>query len=179
MRKIVQVIALVLFLSLPAMAQKAPTWDVYGGYSYMRADFGGVDQPLQGWDFAVGQNVNSWFGGVLDFTGHYAHPGGVNVNVHTFAAGPRFSYRKVKNVVPFAQVLLGGVRGSRGYLGATGLSQTKIDFGFSAGGGLDLKFNKHVAVRIIQADYLVTPFLGLRQDNLRASAGLVFYLGGK
>jgi len=176
MRKIVQAIALLLFLSLPAMAQNTPAWNLYGGYSYLRADFGGVDQPLQGWDLSVGQDVNRWFGGVLDFTGHYAHPGGVNVNVHTFAAGPRFSYHKVKNVVPFAQVLVGAVRGSRGYLG---LSQTKIDVGFSAGGGLDLKFNKHVSIRIIQADYLVTPFFGLRQDNLRASAGLVFYLGSK
>jgi len=177
MRKIVQVIALVLFLSLPAMAQKASPWDIYGGYSYLRADVGGVDQPLRGWDFAIGQNVNRWFGGVLDFTGDYAPRGGVNTNLHTFAIGPRFSYRKVKNLVPFAQVLLGAVRGSKGYLGPPGLSQTKIDFGFSAGGGLDLKFNQHVALRIIQADYLVTPFFGARQDNLRASAGLVFYLG--
>lgn len=175
MRKIVQVIALALFFSLPAMAQKG-TWDIYGGYSYMRADFGGADQSLQGWDFSVAENVNSWLGGVVNFTGHYGQPKGVNVDVHTFAAGPRFSYTKAKSIVPFAQVLVGAVRGSRGYLG---LSQTKIDFGFAAGGGLDLKISPHVGVRVIQADYLVTPYFGLRQDNLRASAGLVFYLGGK
>jgi len=30
-----------------------------------------------------------------------------------------------------------------------------------------------------QADYLMTRFLGLRQDNLQFSAGVVFYLGHK
>jgi len=176
MLKVIRVIALVFLFSLPAMAQDVPAWEFYGGYSYMRADLGGVDQGLHGWDFDVAQNLNRWFGGVMNFTGHYAHPGGANVNVHSFAYGPRFTYRKSERLVPFGQVLLGAVRGSVGYLG---LSQAKFDFGFAAGGGLDYKVNDRVAIRVIQADYLATPFFKLRQDNVRASAGLVFYLGKK
>jgi len=176
MRKVLQVIAFLLFVSLPAMAQNVPAWDIYGGYSYMRADFSGANQALNGWDFAVGENLNSWFGGVLNFTGHYAHPGGTNVNVYSYAYGPRFTFRKIKYLVPFTQVLVGAVRGSAGYLG---LSQPKTDFGFAAGGGLDIRLGKYVGVRLIQADYLSTPFFHLRQDNFRASAGLVFYLGSK
>ena len=176
MRKATGLIALIFFMALPAMSADVPEAEVFGGFAYQRADIRDANLSLKGWNFSVSQNVNNWFGGVADFTGHYAQPLGINVHVHSFMYGPRFAFRKVPNVTPFGHVLLGAVRGSKGYLG---LSDSKVEFGAAFGGGIDVKVHRVAAIRLIQADYMITPFLGLRQDNLRFSAGFVFYLGEK
>jgi hypothetical protein len=176
MRKFLGLIVLLLLSSAPMMAQDTPWAEVFGGYSYWRADVSHADQAYNGWNVSVSQNLNSWFGGVLDVSGHYAQPAGFNANVHSFMYGPLFTYRKSSTVTPFAHVMLGAVRGSVAYLG---LSETKVDFGAAFGGGVDLKFNRHAAIRLVQADYILTPFFNVRQSNLRLSAGLVFYLGHK
>ncbi len=46
---------------------------------------------------------------------------------------------------------------------------------------MDANFNKHIGVRIFQAEYLMTKFTDggdNKQNNLRASAGLVLHFGG-
>ncbi len=176
MRKAMWLVALVPFLTLPAMAQELPLVEVFGGYSYQRADINRTDLALNGWTTSVSQNVNNWFGGVLSVSGYYAHPSGTRVNVHSFMYGPLFTYRRTKTFTPFAQFQLGVVRGSKGFLG---ISQSDTDFGIAAGGGLDVRVNDMVAIRVFQVDYLSTPFLGLREDNLRLSAGIVLRLGKK
>lgn len=178
MRKAMWLVALVPLFPLPAIGQEQelPLVEVFGGYSYERADITRVDRNLNGWNAEISQNLNNWFGGVASFTGFYAKPGGIRVNVHSFMYGPLFTYRKSKAFTPFAHALFGAVRASRGFLG---ISQADTDFGFAAGGGLDVRIKDSLAIRVIQADYLVTPFLGLRQDNFRLSAGIVLRLGKK
>jgi hypothetical protein len=46
------------------------------------------------------------------------------------------------------------------------------------GGGVDIKVSPRVAVRL-NADYMFSHFLGLRQDNLVFGGGLVFRFGHK
>lgn len=183
MRKFTWIFALSLFLAMPASGQDTPQVEVFGGGGVARADIGGADLNLYGWNGAVTENVNKWFGGTADFSGFYAHqtqvgpglvPVDVNVSAHTFMFGPHFAYRKAGAFTPFAHVLLGGVRASQGYVG---ISQDATKFAAAFGGGIDIRVHKHVAVRIFQADYMVTPFLGLRQDNVRLSAGIVFRFG--
>ena len=65
---------------------------------------------------------------------------------------------------------------SRGYIG---ISQPAWDFAAAFGGALDVKVHDKIAVRVIQAEYVVTPYLGLRQDNMRLSAGIVLQLWPK
>ena len=173
MRKLAGLVGLLILVSVPAQAQDYPKWELYTGYSYLRADFNRTDQALRGWNFTLTQNVKPWLGGMGEFTGDYASPGGIQQNVHTLMYGPVFSFRR-GSFNPTAHAILGTVRGSQGYLG---LSQTKWEFGAAFGGAVDVKFHRLVGIRIIQADYMVTPFRGVRQDNLRASAGIVFYLG--
>ena len=62
------------------------------------------------------------------------------------------------------------IRASRGYLGA---SQPATRFTAVFGGGVDLKIREHVALRIVQADYQVTPFFNQAQANYRISVGVV------
>ena len=181
MRRFLWLIPLVLFLSVPATAQVAmpsdtPQIEVFGGYSYALADFSNDNLKLNGWNFSLTENVNNWFGGTADFSGHYAQPSNTNVNAHMFLFGPTFALRRSDSVTPFSHVLLGGIHASRGYVA---VSEPVTRFAAAFGGGVDIKIHEHVAIRVFQADYFLTPFFGLRQDNLRLSGGIVFRFGEK
>jgi len=45
------------------------------------------------------------------------------------------------------------------------------------GGGADYEMTNHVAIRLIQAEYLYTKFGGTHQNNARISAGVVYRWG--
>ena len=79
-------------------------------------------------------------------------------------------------MTPFGHVLLGAVRGSGGFVG---ISQSATKFGIAPGGGVDVKLSDMVSIRLVEADYLMTRFLGVRQDNIRVSAGIVLTFGKK
>jgi hypothetical protein len=52
----------------------------------------------------------------------------------------------------------------------------------TAGGGIDFKVSKHVSVRPVQAEYLMTRLpngLNNRENNLRIGAGITLRLGEK
>jgi hypothetical protein len=57
-------------------------------------------------------------------------------------------------------------------------------FALTAGGGLDIKLSHHFAIRVVQAEYLMTRFDNVatgksaEQNNIRLSGGLVFRWGG-
>ena len=182
MRKFMWVIAVLAVVAMPAHAQNTPQVELMGGYSYLRADAGGDDLSMHGWQASFTENLNSWFGGKAEFSGFYANvtppsgPPEINVNAHTFLFGPQFTARKSSSFTTFAHVLVGAIRGSQGYLG---ISQPKTDFAAAFGGGVDIKVHKRFALRIIQADYLVTPYLNQTQNNIRLSAGVVLRLGEK
>lgn len=181
MRRFLWLIPMVLLLSVPLRAQEAapakvPQVEIFGGYAYALADFGNEDVNLNGWNFSLTENVNSWLGGTADFSGHYGQPSGVNVNAHLFLFGPTFTLRKSRSIAPFSHILLGGIRADRGFIG---VSESVTKFAAAFGGGLDLRVHEKVAIRLFQADYFVTPFFGQRQDNLRVSGGIVFRLGKK
>jgi hypothetical protein len=72
-------------------------------------------------------------------------------------------------------VQLGAIHASQGYLG---ISQAAFRLAVVPGGGVDVKINQRVAIRL-QGDYVLTDFLALRQDNIQGSASLVFRFGNK
>jgi opacity protein-like surface antigen len=47
------------------------------------------------------------------------------------------------------------------------------------GGGADYKLTEHVALRLIQVEYLYTHFIGTRQNNARIESGIVYRWGGR
>jgi opacity protein-like surface antigen len=175
-------VGLLVVVALPARAQNTPQLEVMGGYSYLRSDLSGADLGMHGWQGSVTENLNSWFGGTAEFSGYYATttpplgPPDININAHTFLFGPQISYRKNPNFTPFVHVLLGGIHASQGYIG---ISQPKTDFAAEFGGGVDFKIHKNLAIRVIQADYLATPYLNQWQQNVRFSAGIVLRFGEK
>jgi len=198
MHKVLLGAVLLVLVPVVASAQaNYPKAEIFGGYSYFRANPSEFDDlyewsNLNGWNASFAGNLNKWFGVEGDFAGYYGSPSVLgynipllNINYLTFMGGPKLTYRSGA-VAPFAHFLLGAARGSfGGGIGSFNLTLTdETALAAAVGGGIDINLGKHLAVRAVQADYLMTrfspitefPFSGLseRQNNLRLSAGIVY-----
>jgi len=187
MKKFLFMLVVMLLLPLATMAQDTPKAEVFGGYSYFRADgLGAPDENLNGWNGAATVNLNKWIGATADFSGHYGGPtmGGVKFhdNVHNFLFGPTFSYRQSGSLVPFAHVLIGASRFSQEGIGSD------TGFAMAVGGGVDWKLRSNISLRVIQADYVLARIADVpgvpgsptdNANNVRISTGIVFNFGKK
>jgi len=175
MKQLFWIIPAILLFSFTARAQETPAWEISGGYTYLKADLGGSNFSLNGASASATQNLNSWFGGRVEVSGYHGKESGATVSAQTVTYGPVFSYRRFKTINPYAHVQLGAIHASTGYLG---ISQSAIKFAMVGGGGVDVQINKMASVRL-QADYMMSRFLGLNQNNLQGTVGLVFRFGKK
>lgn len=186
MRKLLISAALLLLAwPLNAPAQDAPKAEIFGGYSYLRADDSfddGLD--LHGWNASAAINFTKYAGIVADFSGHYGDVrlsptlGKADISAHLFLVGPRFSYRKHERLTPFGHVLLGAARSHVTFFDPTGKVKFRDSaFAMAVGGGLDVKLHDRLAARLFQADYVLTRFGDDSQHNFRLSTGLVLRLG--
>jgi opacity protein-like surface antigen len=182
MKRVLWLIPAVLLFSIGARAQEAPAaWEFSGGYSYLDANLNGSHFHLNGGGGTLTENLNSWFGGRTEFNAYQGNEAittsGVrtvySVNAQQITYGPVFSYRHFSRITPFGHVQLGVVRGSINYLG---ISQSAFKFAVAPGAGVDIALNPRTAIRL-NGEYLLTRFLGLTQENVSASVGLVFRFG--
>ena len=214
MRKLV-IIAFVfgswIFLPAAATAQEIGDWELFGGFSYLRAQTSPELDPFgvghingYGWQASVSEYPYHWFGATADFSGFYAQPSitipanyfgpanpptdtsisnAVNSSAFTMMFGPSFAYRHNPGVKPFAHVLLGGVNGrssltSKGeMLIGSAASTSEWVFGYAFGGGVDFGISKNLVAIRVQADWIRSHSRDGgddRQNNVRASVGLVF-----
>jgi opacity protein-like surface antigen len=179
MKRVTLVAVCLLFISAIAVAaDDAPKAEVFGGYSYLRCDMGGSDVScnLNGWNTSVAFNAPKYFGIVADFGGTYGTvEDTVDMKVHSFLFGPKFSVRKEK-YTPFAQALF-GVANSKTKVSGVSLG-SENGFAMTLGGGLDFNVGKKMAVRVAP-EYLMTRSEGESFNNFRLSAGIVFKLGNR
>jgi len=113
-----------------------------------------------------------------------AHAGSVgsseeSLTLSTFTAGVRYlppvhDWR----IQPFGQVLVGLVHSAGTVVEGSnpGAANAGAAFASNIGGGLDLKANRRFAIRLIEADYLLTTIdnsTNNHQNDLRISAGVV------
>ena len=144
-----------------AMAQEeSPKVELFGGYQFTHLD---PSLNTNGWNAAVTGNVNRWVGVTADFSGSYKDGG----HMYTYMFGPTFSVR-TKRVTPFVHALFGGaaIGDGGGYGGA---------FSMGLGGGMDVNAGNHLALRLLQADWLLLHAGGdTAKQNVRLSTGLVF-----
>jgi len=158
MKKFV-VLFIAVLLSTPLMAQDAPKAEVFGGYQYLHfgssSDLGtSSGQGFNGWNAAGQFNFTKFAGVEGDFSGTYATISGVKTHVYTYTGGPVvFAY--VGKIKPFVHVLFGGVRltGTE-----SGVSLTFSGYTAMAGGGVDVKVNKVLGVRLAQFDWVYYHF---------------------
>jgi opacity protein-like surface antigen len=192
-------ISLVLFLISvgfgavpPAVAQdagdenKTPQAEVYAGYYYVRFNVSVNGNPFpvpagfsaNGGGGQLEYNVTPWLGVVGDFGGYHvsAQPG---VGAFSYLFGPRINFRRQRQkAMLFVHALFGGLY-ANGPIGRVGNGTA---FAMTVGGGVDYKVSPRIAIRLAQAEYLMTRYndgLSNRQDNFRFGAGVVFRFGQK
>ena len=214
MTKMFFCLALALIVCTAAIAQDHPKAEVFLGYNYLRMN-SATNVPAFSANGGSGQfvlNFGKWFGFVSDLGAvHNGNVGGYHLDttLTNFLFGPRIPVRVSQRVTPYFQTLFGGVYGSTSagidvsppqvtnpivppvapttsgnavHLRA-GASQTA--FAMTAGGGLDIKINRHVSFRPVQLEYMLTRLQNLRsandnnQNNLRYATGLNFTFGGE
>jgi outer membrane protein OmpA-like peptidoglycan-associated protein len=156
---------------------------------------------LNGGSTSLAFNLNRYLGIVGDF-GAYTNSeirftdaytstisvNNANVGVFSFLFGPRISFRGHGRVTPFVQALFGGVHANQVTMTDCTFSCTLLPsettFAMAAGGGLDINVRRHLAIRIVQAEYLMTRFTDFvtgdvgMQNDMRLSSGIVFRFGG-
>jgi opacity protein-like surface antigen len=183
LKLVVSLLAVFSFFAVTASAQEnAPKFDIFAGYSYLQANPGvsGVDSfHLHGGSASVAYNYNTWLSAVADFGGYNngnVLGTGASGTLSTYLFGPRVTYRHIRRITPFGQVLFGV-----GHANSSAFKTTNSDnaFAMSVGGGVDYKLFDHFSIRPVQADYLMTRFgvgtTGTQtQNNVRLSTGFVF-----
>jgi opacity protein-like surface antigen len=186
LKLVVCLLAFLSFFGIRAQAQDIPKFDIFAGYSYVRENPsapGASSFSLNGGSASVAYNVNSWLSGVADFGGY--HNGnilgsGVDGTLSTYMFGPRVSLHHIGRLAPFGQVLFGVAHATSNLSGvATTISSSDNAFAMSVGGGVDYRLSRHLLLRPLQVDYLLTRFSetgtgAQSQNNLRASTGVVF-----
>src|SRR5438270_1964476 len=179
--------------SSSSSSETHPAADLFVGYSFVRfsTNTGGVKETFnwQGITGSLAGNVNHWFSLVADLGAYRIKdlPRPVSGSAYTYLFGPQFSHRG-ERWTPFVHALFGAARladiqvstipsGSAFF----NRSFSQNSFATALGVGLDGNFNKHIGVRLFQVEYLLTKFTDggdNKQNNLRASAGLVLHFGG-
>ena len=193
-------------------SNSTPKVELFMGYSYWRAMPQSIRnrmESMHGGSTSMAINFNSHVGLVFDFAGFRVdslkfNNGGpafspsrvVDANGNAFTAmfGPRISFRNHDRLTPFLQGLVGIARvdevevvGCNKSILACVPLPIETAFAMAVGGGLDYRLSHRIALRMIQAEYLVTRFLDPTvtvsntkhfQGNVRLSAGLVFRFGG-
>jgi outer membrane protein OmpA-like peptidoglycan-associated protein/opacity protein-like surface antigen len=183
-----------------------PRYELFLGYSYLRAVPTLADGNrlvwMNGGSTSLAFNLNRYLGIVGDF-GAYTNSeirfqgaygdtidvDNANVGALSYLFGPRLSFRNHSRFTPFAQALFGGVHANKVSLSKCTFSCTLLPdenaFAMTAGGGLDIKVQRHLAIRLIQAEYLMTRFQDYSsgttssQNDMRLSSGIVFRFGGE
>jgi opacity protein-like surface antigen len=171
MKKWVLLCGVTLLFSLSASAQDNPKAEVFGGYSYVHSSDQGASDNFNGASGSVAYNLNDWLGAVGDFGVYHTGSNRLDANAETYMFGPKIAFRQSGRFTPFAQVLFGGAHVTAGTYGSANA------FAMALGGGVDVNATSHIAIRVIQAEYLMTKFQDGgpdRQDNARISAGVVF-----
>jgi outer membrane protein OmpA-like peptidoglycan-associated protein len=192
--------ALLCALASPAAAQNQPVpkWELYGGYSFfdpganITGTLPGALLPLtsrlesnpRGAGVSITYNIDQWIGLTLDTSTHWGSgeitlPKRIDDTAFSsLSFGPKITLRH-ERFAPFLEVLVGDHR----LMPDAFHDVDKL--GVMIGGGLDVNLSRHVALRLIRADYVLSNY---RYGNsgvpsteirgLRAQTGLVYMFGG-
>jgi len=158
-KQVIHTILLAGALCAPAFAQRM---EIFGGaqFEHLQTSYNAV-----GWNASLTGNFKHVLGITGDFSGVY-NSRRANSSVYTYTVGPVISAR-LPVVQPFVHALFGGATAAAG-----GIRDNA--FAMFLGGGLDIGFRKGIALRLVQADWLMTKFGDQHQDRQgRVSAGIV------
>ncbi|HYL93078.1 MAG TPA: OmpA family protein, partial [Alphaproteobacteria bacterium] len=182
-----------------AQDQPAPKVEIFGGYSFWHpgADVHGV-RPLglstlssrleanpRGIGLSGTYNFNRWFGLTLDMSDHWGSGESTlatkldDAGLVNLSFGPKITFRSHR-FSPFFEGLVGDHR----LMPEAFHHVNKI--GLMLGGGLDVNMSRHVALRLFQADYVMSSYrygpaattASTDLRGVRLQTGLNFMFGG-
>lgn len=188
-------------LGTPATAQQQPypKWEIFGGYSFLYpgGDVHGtlplgliplsstMESNRRGAGASVTYDFTRHFGMTVDASDHWGSgEKGIgntidDVDFSNLSIGPKFTFRH-SHFSPFLEVLLGDQR-----LYPEAFHRVH-KLGGMVGGGLDINVARHLALRLIRADYVMSNYRFGPSANtsttdlhgVRLQTGLVFMFGG-
>lgn len=166
LKKLAFLIISILAVSISSIAQQSPSTSLtaYVGYQYTHTDGG---YAMNGFVASAGIPVSDAWSVKLDVRSGYKENLGSLYQLYTFTAGPMYSFRRAKQVSPFAEALIGGGVFS-------GLPDRYGAFAAQLGGGLDIN-RAHWGLRVVEVDYLLTTFQGSGHNNVQISTGLLWH----
>jgi opacity protein-like surface antigen len=194
MRTCAFAVLLVLFCSTFAAAQieeelfEVPNTELYGGYAYQHA---GLDGSLTATQGLVNKDTANLQGFTIGFSHYFWKNLGVAVDVSrvtkssldatgikytrsNYVGGPTFRLRRFGFFSPSVHVMAGVDRATFEVPSAgTVLKFRDTDFAILGGGTLDGNLSRHLAVRLVQLDYLHTRHYGTSQSAIRYTGGIV------
>jgi hypothetical protein len=169
-------VLLVTFLVLSTgflSAAEAPRIQVFGGYTRMQFDskaFGfNSDTGLNGGTIGGAFNLAPYFGVKTQIT----IATGPNVRSRDWVIGPQGMYSKW-GVLFFGHVLFGKAETR---LHVPNVVEEDNARATILGGGVDIPIARRISIRAIQVDYLRTKPLGVEQNDVKFTTGVVFHLG--
>lgn len=162
-------------------AKPVPTLDLGFLYSTERAKLTTGDNFwLQGGSGEVAFPVYRSLGVAMNLTGAHADNLGtdkVSFSKVAFTAGPRYTLGLHRYRI-FAEALFGGVHGFDAvFPSASGAQKSANAFALQAGGGVDVDWKKHLAIRLIEVDYVRTSLPNGSdnvQNSLKLATGVVW-----
>ncbi|HTU40234.1 MAG TPA: hypothetical protein VMF10_00900 [Candidatus Aquilonibacter sp.] len=173
------VLSILLFATLGSA--QVPSGNVFFGYSYYNTDLSTNNRvSANGWEASAEGKIIPFLGIVADFDAHYGSQSLVSVcafggvcsvsasfTEENYLFGPRVSI-SVAKFRPFAEVLIGAAHENvnNGFGSDTSFAE-------AVGGGIDYRIFRPIAWRV-EGDYVGTHLLGVRQNNVRLSTGIVF-----
>jgi outer membrane protein OmpA-like peptidoglycan-associated protein/opacity protein-like surface antigen len=181
-----------------AQEQPPPKWELFGGYSVfdpgatINGELPGALLPLssrlewnpRGAGASVTYNFDKWLGLTLDTSTHWGSGESTfakridDAAFSNLSFGPKITFRH-DHFSPFLEVLVGDHR----LMPDAFHDVDKL--GVMIGGGLDVNVSRHIALRLIRADFVLSnyrygptsvPSTEIR--GLRAQTGIVFMFGG-
>ena len=173
MKKLTLAAVVLSLLSVISRAQNTPQADVAVNYS-PRYILTGYTIWMNGASGTFALNANDWFSVAGDFGVYHGYPS-ESLTGETYTFGPRFSYRKLDRLLPFAQVLFGGSHFSASSGGITG-GGTEFSFSVGGGGDIGLGSRRKFALRL-EGDYFGIRSSGSTTPSARLSVGMVYRIG--
>jgi hypothetical protein len=173
MKKLVLAAVACALSPLLSRAQDTRKADVSAGYSFLFVAKG-FTLSMNGGSSAAAININHWLGIVVDFGAYDGSLGIPGLIGETYTFGPRFSWRRWKRLIPFAQAVIGGAHANStngGFLGANNA--------FAGGGGgadVGLDHGSRFALRG-QLDLLNLRANGNNTGTVPLSFGIVCRIG--
>jgi hypothetical protein len=121
-------------------------------------------------------------GVVADLAGEHTanmHGSGVGLDMITMTFGPRYTWQpmRYRRSALYGQVLVGEANGFNSvFPNVNGATSSANGLALKIGGGMNYTLSRHIAVRVIEADWLRTQLPNSTtsvQDNLHLGTGLI------